>query len=110
MGRKVRLFTPDQRRALIARDRGCAAPSCTIPAPWCDAHHVIPWKAGGSTSVANAVLLCSHHHHTVHAGMWTIQLTDGVAWFTPRSEEHTSELQSRFDLVCSLLLEQKNIY
>src|SRR5699024_11255459 len=27
-----------------------------------------------------------------------------------RSEEHTSELQSRFDLVCRLLLEQKNIY
>src|SRR5699024_12508627 len=29
---------------------------------------------------------------------------DGVA----RSEEHTSELQSRFDLVCRLLLEKKN--
>src|SRR5438067_6966562 len=28
------------------------------------------------------------------------------AWF--RSEEHTSELQSRFDLVCRLLLEKKN--
>src|SRR5207249_11863494 len=31
--------------------------------------------------------------------------------FTPivaRSEEHTSELQSRFDLVCRLLLEKKN--
>src|SRR5207249_6811245 len=27
--------------------------------------------------------------------------------FTPRSEEHTSELQSRFDLVCRLLLEKK---
>src|SRR5699024_12143017 len=26
-----------------------------------------------------------------------------------RSEEHTSELQSRFDLVCSLLLENKNL-
>src|SRR5699024_11308745 len=26
----------------------------------------------------------------------------------PRSEEHTSELQSRFDLVCRLLLEKKN--
>src|SRR5699024_11482892 len=25
-----------------------------------------------------------------------------------RSEEHTSELQSRFDLVCCLLLEKKN--
>src|SRR6266704_6847839 len=27
-----------------------------------------------------------------------------------RSEEHTSELQSRFDLVCRLLLEKKNGY
>src|SRR5207247_5349028 len=27
---------------------------------------------------------------------------------TPRSEEHTSELQSRVDIVCSLLLEKKN--
>src|SRR5690349_24049666 len=28
----------------------------------------------------------------------------------PRSEEHTSELQSRRDLVCRLLLEKKNPY
>src|SRR5207249_4237126 len=27
-----------------------------------------------------------------------------------RSEEHTSELQSRFDIVCRLLLEKKKIY
>src|SRR5699024_12200302 len=27
----------------------------------------------------------------------------------PRSEEHTSELQSRFDLVCRLLLENTNV-
>src|SRR5699024_11995395 len=27
---------------------------------------------------------------------------------TSRSEEHTSELQSRFDIVCRLLLEKKN--
>src|SRR5437868_14078058 len=27
-----------------------------------------------------------------------------------RSEEHTSELQSRFDLVCRLLLEKKNYH
>src|SRR5207249_9209866 len=27
-----------------------------------------------------------------------------------RSEEHTSELQSRFDLVCRLLLEKKKTY
>src|SRR6266536_1888082 len=28
-------------------------------------------------------------------------------WASPRSEEHTSELQSRVDLVCRLLLEKK---
>src|SRR5699024_12049627 len=31
----------------------------------------------------------------------------GKGWRDPRSEEHTSELQSRFDLVCRLLLEKK---
>src|SRR5699024_11809596 len=30
-----------------------------------------------------------------------------AASWLPRSEEHTSELQSRFDLVCRLLLEKK---
>src|SRR5207249_6399045 len=30
--------------------------------------------------------------------------------FEQRSEEHTSELQSRFDLVCRLLLEKKKTY
>src|SRR5699024_12638833 len=32
----------------------------------------------------------------------------GARHFRRRSEEHTSELQSRFDLVCRLLLEKKN--
>src|SRR5699024_12724109 len=31
-----------------------------------------------------------------------------LATVDSRSEEHTSELQSRFDLVCRLLLEKKN--
>src|SRR5207248_10270558 len=31
------------------------------------------------------------------------------AWKDPRSEEHTSELQSPYELVCRLLLEKKNI-
>src|SRR5260221_13842733 len=32
---------------------------------------------------------------------------DRVFWCSPRSEEHTSELQSHSDLVCRLLLEKK---
>ncbi|OAV61525.1 HNH endonuclease signature motif containing protein [Enteractinococcus helveticum] len=83
LGRTARQFSADQRRALIARDRGCAAPNCKIPAPWCDAHHVEPWKDGGGTSVTNAVLLCSHHHHAVHAGMWSVNMRNGIAWFIP---------------------------
>ena len=83
LGRTARLFSTDQRRALIARDRGCSAPNCKIPALWCDAHHVEPWHIGGTTSIGNAVLLCSHHHHAVHAGMWSISMQDGIAWFIP---------------------------
>src|SRR3712207_7272879 len=33
---------------------------------------------------------------------------EDAAWPPPRSEEHTSELQSRQYLVCRLLLEKKN--
>src|SRR5207249_11438958 len=38
-----------------------------------------------------------------------VPLWDIAARLPLRSEEHTSELQSRFDLVCRLLLEKKNI-
>src|SRR2546430_4523562 len=34
----------------------------------------------------------------------------GRLWVGPRSEEHTSELQSQSNLVCRLLLEKKNTY
>src|SRR5699024_12729406 len=36
------------------------------------------------------------------------QSLNALLEFVERSEEHTSELQSRFDLVCRLLLEKKN--
>src|SRR2546421_8008056 len=38
-----------------------------------------------------------------------IALTTDIIVGFPRSEEHTSELQSRSDLVCRLLLEKKKI-
>src|SRR5207247_4490172 len=37
----------------------------------------------------------------------TVSIRTLVASITPRSEEHTSELQSRVDLVCRLLLDKK---
>src|SRR5690349_24014507 len=45
-------------------------------------------------------------------GGWTLfflaNFVPGLALTNRRSEEHTSELQSRRDLVCRLLLEKKN--
>src|SRR5690606_39811475 len=40
-------------------------------------------------------------------GTPTSEPTPGIQTLTPRSEEHTSELQSRENLVCRLLLEKK---
>src|SRR5437868_12027918 len=39
--------------------------------------------------------------------MMVAVVQSGTGTEPPRSEEHTSELQSRFDLVCRLLLEKK---
>ncbi|WP_313818137.1 HNH endonuclease signature motif containing protein [Citricoccus sp.] len=83
VGRSKRLFTPQLRRAITARDGGCTAPGCSIPAPWCEAHHIHHWEDGGPTSVENGALLCSHHHHAVHAGAWEISVRRGVPWFVP---------------------------
>ncbi|AXJ11884.1 HNH endonuclease signature motif containing protein, partial [Arthrobacter sp. PM3] len=49
IGRASRIFPPHIRKALIARDQGCAFPGCTIPASWCEAHHIDYWSRGGST-------------------------------------------------------------
>ena len=83
LGRKTRLFTPVQRLALIARDQGCTFPNCTIPAPWCEAHHITYWSNGGPTTTSNGALLCSAHHHLVHKEQWIITSRHGTPWFTP---------------------------
>lgn len=83
LGRRTRLFTTAQRTALTARDQGCTFPNCTMPAPWCEAHHVDYWSRGGATSVDNAALLCSYHHHVIHKEGWVITMQNGIPWFTP---------------------------
>src|SRR5438067_6795803 len=73
-----------------------------------------------STLFPYTTLFRSHdrHHARVVAGlMKLLRMTDTDLrnkrvliredLNVPRSEEHTSELQSRFDLVCRLLLEKK---
>ena len=83
IGRTTRIFPPHIRKAITARDQGCAFPGCTIPAPWCEAHHITYWSHGGPTSTDNGTLLCSHHHHLIHKEQWHIQVKTGIPWFIP---------------------------
>src|SRR5206468_8348439 len=72
----------------------------------------LPLRPGGGVAAVEA-----HHggggggrHHRRHAGARALRLVHadvGEAALGERSEEHTSELQSRSDLVCRLLLEKK---
>lgn len=65
VGREQRLVTPAMRRALDLRDGGCVFPGCNQRPEFCDAHHIVPWWAGGVTALYNLVLLCRHHHGMV---------------------------------------------
>ncbi|MFN2517912.1 MAG: DUF222 domain-containing protein, partial [Jatrophihabitantaceae bacterium] len=83
-GRTRRLASAGQRLALAARDRGCSFPGCTIPATWCESHHVLPWLAGGRTDLANLTLLCGYHHREFEKRGWTCHMIGGVPhWVAP---------------------------
>src|SRR5699024_12777146 len=62
-------------------------------------------------ALAQARNVAALEHHLAFAQLQQAEdrLEHGrLAGTIRRSEEHTSELQSRFDLVCRLLLEKKN--
>ena len=75
-GRAVRTVPAGLFSALVLRDEHCRHPGCDRPAAWCEAHHVVPWQQGGSTSLANLVLKCSRHHHMGHLPGWSEELRD----------------------------------
>lgn len=72
-GRKRRLATRAQYEAMAVRDGGCTAPGCDRPPRECDAHHDIPWSAGGHTDVDQMRLLCRRHHRELHDELWQRQ-------------------------------------
>lgn len=70
--RKQRIVPTAIRRALHARDGGCAFPGCSHTR-FLDAHHIKHWAHNGETSLENTLLLCSAHHRKVHEGGFTIE-------------------------------------
>jgi len=83
VGRSRRLVTPEIRTALVLRDGCCAFPGCDVAAELCEAHHVVPWWAGGRTALSNLVLLCHSHHGIVEPArhaireQWEVRIGDG---------------------------------
>src|SRR5689334_24425704 len=57
------------------------------------------------TTLFRSDVLQPERHHPARAD----PVRQGVRTGAARSEEHTSELQSQFHLVCRLLLEKKNL-
>ncbi|MEO6411356.1 MAG: DUF222 domain-containing protein [Pedococcus sp.] len=83
LGRRFRLFTSAQLRALWLRDGGCTFPDCTVP-------HLRHWADGGTTDLENAALLCGRHHTIVHRKGYHGEIIDGrVRWvLVPGSYDH----------------------
>lgn len=73
LGREQRLVSARQRRLLQLRDQGCVFPGCTSRL-FVDAHHAVPWAAGGRTDLDNLLLLCRRHHRGQHRGEFQIQV------------------------------------
>ncbi|MCI1788124.1 MAG: HNH endonuclease [Actinomyces sp.] len=78
-----RVFTAHQRRAIATRDGGCIIPGCTVPATWCEVHHVTEWARGGPTHTDNGVTLCWHHHRCLDTLDWQIRMDNGIPCVRP---------------------------
>ena len=78
LGRRKRFFTKGQKRAIAARDRGCANPGCSMPVHRTEVHHIKPFSEGGKTNVSSGLLLCIRCHTAFHAGHFSIRVVDGI--------------------------------
>jgi Domain of unknown function (DUF222)/HNH endonuclease len=103
LGRKRRLHTEGQRRALAISYDTCAAEGCERPFSWCEVHHPHAWSRGGRTDLGNALPLCGYHHRRAHDERFSlIGLAAGEVRFKRRgggrmkavAEEYTRRLRA----------------
>lgn len=93
VSRRRRTIPTLLRRALLLRDGGCRFPGCTNR--WVDGHHVVPWSAGGATSLENLLALCRRHHRYVHEYGFRIEHDhDTVRFFRGNGAEVTASGES----------------
>ncbi len=86
LGRKKRLASAEQRIMLLARDRGCTAPGCTVRGYDCQVHHATTdWQHGGNTDIDDLALACKRDNlHAENDGWDTRKLPNGqTEWIPP---------------------------
>ncbi|MFJ4168938.1 HNH endonuclease [Paenarthrobacter sp. NPDC089714] len=69
MDSRARLFPGGMRRFIEARDALCRTPYCDAPIRHID--HIVPWHAGGPTTLRNGAGLCEQCNHTKENPGWT---------------------------------------
>ncbi|BCO33877.1 HNH endonuclease [Mycobacterium heckeshornense] len=80
-----RLASPGQRIVLYAKDRGCTAPGCDVPAYFTEVHHVTDYAKCRVTDVNDLTLACGTNHRIVQPGGWRTRKRDDGAteWIPP---------------------------
>src|SRR5690349_23488008 len=84
-----------------------ALPICVLVVGRGDRPHHGPAQLGQVVGLKPGEQVVPAREENVFAGHRAMVMIEDAT--TQRSEEHTSELQSRRDLVCRLLLEKKNL-
>ena len=82
-GRRRRLASTGQRKALFARDRGCTFPGCDRSAARSEVHHAIDWAAGGRTDLDSMAIACGYHNNEGAKQGWRTVMIDGVPHWRP---------------------------
>ena len=86
LARTRRIASADQRIVLLARDRGCTRPGCTVAGANCQTHHAVnDWADNGQTDVDDLALGCPKDNRSVRPGGWTTRKRhDGrTEWIPP---------------------------
>ncbi|WP_182904898.1 HNH endonuclease signature motif containing protein [Microbispora sp. H13382] len=95
MGRKVRLATPAQRRAIYARYATCWIDGCPLPATRCQIDHADNWSTGGLTDLKLLGPACQFHNRDryQHPDRYTRRKTGKDRWAFTYHPARTSRVR-----------------
>ncbi|HWN34223.1 MAG TPA: DUF222 domain-containing protein, partial [Pseudonocardia sp.] len=95
VGREKRCVTPAQRKAIAARDGGCAHPGCDRTPIWCQIHHIHTTSDIGCTAAkpTSTISSCSAANTTAPSTTPTGQYEYATA--NPNSFHHDGSISAK---------------